>query len=388
MRIVIIGDFPHTPTEVKGGVEAVILYLVEGLQRYGDLELQVVTLDPQGTSKRRLQHQNATIHYVPLVRLPSRLSIIGNIRRLRAEILRLEPDLVHAQIAGEYAEAAASTGLPWVLTLHGIRFLEAELRAGFLNRTYRGWFIKREEFRAVRQATHIISISPFIQTTFAGHIRGQIHDIENPIAEAFFKLPPLGKPGHLLFVGRLIPRKGVHTLLHAFAELHRRLPEVKLRLAGGGIHPSDSTSYYYELKQYVDRAGLNGSVAFLGELNEAEILQEYADCSALVLSSVLETAPMVIMQAMAAGKPVVATDAGGSRYLVKDGDTGLVVPPNNPSALAEALYRVLSDGETSQAMGRRGREVANRRFRARVVAAQTREVYYSILGQTPPETSS
>lgn len=385
MHVVMVGDYPKSPHQVRGGVEAVVLYLTQALQRHPDLKLDVITLAGRGTQKRTVHHENVTVHYLPRVRLPGRLSVLGNIRQLRTEMLCLKPDLVHAHIAGEYAIAAAETGLPWVLTLHGIRFLEASLRPDFRNRVYRGWFIKREEFRVVRRAKHIISISPFVQATFDGHIQGKVYNIENPIAEAFFKLPRHRQPGQLLFVGRLIPRKAVHILLRAFAELYRQMPEATLRLAGGSVYANELRSYHQELKQFVAKADLEGAVSFLGELDEPTLLEEYSNCSALVLASILETAPMAIMQAMATGKAVVSTDAGGVRYLVEHGETGLIVPPSDERALAEALYQILSDEAKLQAMGCRGKEVAKQRFRANVVAARTREVYYNILGQTPPQ---
>lgn len=381
MHVVMVGDFPRDFNQIAGGVEAVTLYLSQGLQDYPDLTLDVVTLDRWGLGHRVVKHSQLTIHYLPMTRLPGRLSVWGNSRRLQAEIIQLKPDLVHAHIAGKYAQAAAATGLPWVLTLHGVRFLEARLWQGLLTQ-YRGWFIKRDEFQAVQRASHLISISPFIHETFKAHIQGQVYDVENPIAEAFFNLPlRQSQPRQLLFVGRLIPRKGVHTLLQAFAKLHRRLPGVTLRLAGGGISNNDPTSYYQKLKQFVVENGLSDAVTFLGELGEEAILQEYANCGALVLSSVLETAPMAVMQAMAAGKAVVSTDAGGARYLVEPGQSGLIVPPNDEAALAEALYQVLSDEAGLEAMGRRGREIAEQRFHIKVVAARTREIYYCILEQ-------
>lgn len=386
MHVVMLGDYPGSPDKVAGGVEAVVFYMLQTLQKYPDLKLDVVTLSKRGSEPRTVPYGNITVHYLPRVNLPSRLSFYGNIRQMRDKILSLKPDLVHPHIAGEYAEAAAEAGLPWVLTLHGIRYLEAGLRPGLLNR-YRGWFIKKEEFHAVKRAKHIISISPFVQETFNGQIMGQVYNIENPISESFFELPQdEGKPGQLLFAGRIIRRKGVHTLLRAFAILHRRLPQATLRLAGGGTHSrAYSETYYGELTRYVAEAGLEEAVTFLGELDEPSILREYEDCSALVLSSILETASMVILQAMAAGKPVVSTDAGGSRYLVDHGKTGLIVPLNDEQALAEALYQVLSDEAKMREMGRQGKVLALKRFHAEAVAAQTREVYYNVLQETPPD---
>jgi glycosyltransferase involved in cell wall biosynthesis len=88
---------------------------------------------------------------------------------------------------------------------------------------------------------------------------------------------------------------------------------------------------------------------------------------------------MAVMQAMAAGKAVVSTDAGGVRYLVEHGQSGLVVPPNDEEALADALYQVMNSEAKLEAMGRRGREIARQRFHTDVVAAKTRDVYYRIL---------
>jgi glycosyltransferase involved in cell wall biosynthesis len=384
MHVVMAGVYPADPGKISGGVEAVVLYLTQALQSYPDLTLDVVTIGRRGTARRTVQHGDVTVHYLPCSRLPSHLSALANMRQVRTEMRRLKPDLIHVQVAGELAEAAAGTGLPWVLTLHGIRFMEVALWQGFLNKVYRGWFVKRAERRAVKRAKHIISISPFIQSTFKGQIRGAIYNIENPIDDVFFNVPQKRNPGQLLFVGRLTPLKGVHTLLHAFAYLHRRMPEATLRLAGGDHYRSISKAYPQELRRFVADAGLEGAVTFLGALDRPNLLKEYSNCSALVLSSVQETAPMVIMEAMAAGKAVVSTDAGGARYLVEHGQTGLIVPPNDERALGEALYQVLSDEAKLEAMGRRAADVARQRFHAKAVAAQTREVYYNILGRLPP----
>lgn len=386
MHIVMLGDYPSDPGKVSGGVEAVVLYLLQGLQRFPDLQISVITLTARGSQKRIAQHGRVTVHYLPRATWPSRLSYLGNIRNLKKEIRSLKPDLVHAHIAGEYAEAAAASGLPWVLTLHGIRFLEASLQSGLVNR-YREWFIKREEYHAVKRARYVISISPFIQSTFAGQLSGEIFNIENPIDEVFFKLPQQeAEPGRILFAGRLIGRKNVHVLLQAFAELQRRFPHATLRLAGSGQHSRAYTENYVQsLKDFVTEAGLEQTVTFLGEIDEQRILEEYRKCCMLVLPSILETAPMVILQAMAAGKPVVSSDAGGSRFLVEHGRTGFIVPIGSVDALAQALGRLLGDDALAQEMGQQAVQVARARFHVDVVAAQTKQVYHCVLGTSDVE---
>jgi glycosyltransferase involved in cell wall biosynthesis len=174
------------------------------------------------------------------------------------------------------------------------------------------------------------------------------------------------------------------TLLCAFAKLRQLMPEATLHLAGGPGFRNERDDYYLELRNFVAKTGLEEAVTFLGNVDEHTLLKEYGNCSALVLSSILETAPMVIMQALAAGKPVVSTDAGGARYLVEDGETGFIVPIGDDKALANALFRLLSDDARLKEMGRRAKQIAEQRFRATIVANRTNAVYYEILRQPLP----
>jgi glycosyltransferase involved in cell wall biosynthesis len=400
MHIVLVGDYPREPQRIEGGVEAVVLYLSQALQQTAGLRVSVVTLERWGRGHQQTEHGGVAVHYLPVSKLPSRLSLHANIRQMRDEIVRLQPDLVHAQGTGEYAFAAAQSGAPWVLTLHGMRHQEVALRKGLLNR-YRAWLIARDERAIVMRAPHVISINPHVGHVFGAYIKSKLYTIENPVAEGFFQIGG-GKrsyqPHHLsngqngqshngtngesdngvrpmLYVGRLNPRKDILTLLHAFAQVHAQRPDAKLWLAGDGTSGGEPTPYYLELRRFVAENRLDGAVRFLGNLTDPALLQAYAQCALVALSSKVETAPMAISQAMAAGKPVVSTDAGGARYMVENGATGFVVPVADSDALAHALLRVWEDEATAIQMGRLAHERAENRFRAARVAAQTREVY-------------
>ena len=384
MHVVMAGDYPADPNNISGGAAAAVRYLTQAMQQYSDIKLDLITLGKRGTDKQTVQHGDITVHYLPASKRPSYFSTLANIHQIRQEMLQLKPDLIHAQVAGEYAEAAMGTGLPWVLTLHGIRSLEVDLWQDFTSKYYRGWFIKREEQRTLKQAKHVISISPYIQSTFNGQLKANVYDIENAIDDVFFQVPFKSNPKQILFVGRLIPRKGVHTLLKAFACLHQKLPDVKLHLAGEGSFSNEVRSYPDQLHDIVRESGLEDAVKFLGPLDRDSLLKAYENSGAFVLSAVQETAPMVIMEAMAAGKPVISTDAGGARYLVEHEKSGYITPINDEQALCDALYKALKDPDQLAAMGRRSREIAEQCFHANTVAARTRDVYYRVLDQTPP----
>ena len=118
-------------------------------------------------------------------------------------------------------------------------------------------------------------------------------------------------------------------------------------------------------------------------LDRQTLLQEYAECAVLALPSRQENAPMAIIEAMAAGKPVVAARVGGVPDLVREGETGFLFEAGDASGMAHALVRLLTDDGLRTRMGMQARKEARGRFRLEEVARQYREVYYLVAGVAP-----
>jgi glycosyltransferase involved in cell wall biosynthesis len=135
-------------------------------------------------------------------------------------------------------------------------------------------------------------------------------------------------------VARLEPEKGHTILLDAFRRVYARRPHARLLLIGGG-------SERQRLELLSSNFGLNGSVQFLG--SRADIPELLGACDLVTLASIQEGLPMALLEAMAAGKPVVATKVGIVPELVQGGQTGLLVPPGNAELLAEALDTLITD---------------------------------------------
>lgn len=381
MRVVMMGDFPRDPKHIGGGVEAVIVYLLKGLQQFDDLELQVLTLRPD-VAGEEVSHNGITVHYLPANYCLNALTFDAFHRRLlRRKLIALRPDLIHAHIAGTYPLAALGTGIPSVLTPHGIRRHEMAFWRGWRSQLYRRWLVAHQERASVRAARHVISISPYVRKEFGQALQGAIYDIENPIQDRFFALERREQPKWVLYAGHISVRKGILELLQAVDLVRQQVPDVQLRLAG---RTNVDQGYTEQARAFVREHCLEDNVRFLGSLDEESLLEEYARCALLVLASRQETAPMVIEQAMAARVPVVATRVGGVDYLVDHGRTGFVVEFGDIEGLAEAMIRLLADSDLRASMGEAGRFEAERRFRADVVARQTRQVYYRILGRALP----
>jgi glycosyltransferase involved in cell wall biosynthesis len=383
MRIAILGDYPLNANSIVGGVEAVVRYLTMELSCFDNLDIHVVTLRSDLAHAQVCRDGKTTAHYVPAAYRFANVTLFAvNKFRVLRELTCIQPDLIHAHIAGQYAQMAHLSGRPYVLTPHGIRHREEWLQQGWFNQTVRRPLVTREEFSCIRRARHLIAISPYVRGVFGTWIHGAVYPIENPIAESFYQLPAQVGSDRLLYVGKITRRKGPLELIQALARLRDQGCRPELHLAG--VPDSADMAYLNALRGVVHDLRLDAQVHFLGQLDEAHLLDEYARCAGVVLPSHQdqETAPMAIQQAMAAARPVVATRVGGIPYLVDHGETGWLVPPRDVDPLADALGRLLEDADRRQRFGQHAREQAIQRFRAATVAHRTREVYHTVFEES------
>lgn len=169
-------------------------------------------------------------------------------------------------------------------------------------------------------------------------------------------------PGYLLFVGRLRIRKGVEVLLEAL----RAAPGARLLIAGDGEHRA-------ALERKAAELGLGPAAVFLGRCDASRVRGLLSGAAALVVPSTYEGMPLVVLEAMEAGLPVVASRVSGIPEVVEDGTTGWLVPPEDPDALAAALAEALEHPEEARRRGREGRRRVDERFRPAVAAQMWRQ---------------
>jgi glycosyltransferase involved in cell wall biosynthesis len=170
-------------------------------------------------------------------------------------------------------------------------------------------------------------------------------------------------------VGRLAPQKGHRDFLTASAELLRRFPRAELRIVGAG-------PLLGELRARAEELGIAHAAQFLGQRSDVPDLLLETDL--LVSASLWEGFPTVILEAMAAGAPVVATDVSGSRELVRDGQTGRLIPMSQPAALAQAMIEMLERPEDARRMAELARQQV-RRYTLEYTAAGYDQLYQAIL---------
>ncbi|MGD9497696.1 MAG: glycosyltransferase family 4 protein [Armatimonadota bacterium] len=245
----------------------------------------------------------------------------------------------------------------------------------------RAWL--RRAVRLVRP--HVIAISTAVAAQFEG-MRCPLHVVPNGIPlERFEPGPPpphlgaeLGLPAGaptVCVVGRLTPWKGHQVLLRGWPDVLARVPDARLLVVGEVAFWEDG--YGDELRALASELGIAASVHWLGFREDVADLLRLSDL--LVLPSIDEPFGRVVIEAMAAARPVVATASGGIPEIVVDGDTGLLVPPREPEPLADAIAALLADPARARAMGQAGRRRALELFDVRRVAAQVQAIYDGIL---------
>jgi glycosyltransferase involved in cell wall biosynthesis len=174
-------------------------------------------------------------------------------------------------------------------------------------------------------------------------------------------------------IARLEPEKGHAILLEAFRRVRAAESRARLLLIGEG-------SEREQLEIVGQKLGLNGSVQFLGV--RADVPDLLMSCDVLTLPSIREGLPIAILEAMAAGKPVVATEVGSVPEVVQHESTGLLVPPRDSEALAKALQMLLADPTKRRRLGAMGRKLVEERYSLHRTLEQYESVYASVLSSS------
>lgn len=233
-----------------------------------------------------------------------------------------------------------------------------------------------------RAATHVTAVSATVADTVVamGVPRAHITVIPNGVDAARFAsatpareaLGVNGASAVIGSVGCLAPRKDYGTLLEALALLRERHPGVRLVLVGDGPERA-------ALERRAQALELGSRVRFLGERPDVERLLPAMDV--FVLSSREEGIPNALLEAMAAGRPAVATAVGGTREILADGETGWLVPASSPPALAAALDDALSHPEEARRRGARAGAVARERLSIEAMVRSHERFYRAAAGR-------
>jgi glycosyltransferase involved in cell wall biosynthesis len=278
-----------------------------------------------------------------------------------------KPDVIHAHVcypAGFIAmKISEKTGIPFVITEQMSPFPAPYYR-------FRKGALTRHVITPLKKSSRNIAISPFLagKVTELGVMSPDF--IPNMVNEDFFK--PAEKPVKLysdftfFTLGRMVPQKGIPDLLKAIAILKEK--PYKFRIGGAG---DDLLSY----KNQSRSLGIYDKIDWRGELSRDQVLREFQNSDAFVLPSIHETMGVVFAEALACGRPIIATRCGGPEYIVNQ-ENGLLTDVANPEMLASVMNTMVEKYQqySSDAI----RKDFMNRFSSKVVARQLYELYKEV----------
>lgn len=345
--------------------------LVEGVRvhrfRYAPQALETLTHDQ--TAPDRIRERPAYLALVPTYVACGSLAAARLARTGGFDVVHAFWPLPHG-LMGLAARRAG--GVPLVSTFFGVEltWLRSDLP---LLRPLLG--------RIVRASDAVTAISSYTAAQLRELVPGarpRIIPFGAAVEEKVVRPPslPVAGPYTLLFVGRLVERKGVRHLIDAVHRL-RQTRDVRLHVVGDGpLRP--------ELERQVAALGLQEAVRFDGFVSSDELARRFAGCDAFVLPAVVdakgdtEGLGVVLIEALSYGRPVIASAVGGIPDIVRDGQTGLLVPPGDAEALAAAVERYIDDPALATALAEAGRRHVEQRFSWDAITAELVRLYADV----------
>jgi glycosyltransferase involved in cell wall biosynthesis len=392
---------------VWGGVGSYIVELIKNLPR--DVNIHVLTLkrDIPGMSTNSAKDTISSvigrpieIHYLSASRetffynLPFQIACFAKIPSLNK---KYNFDIIHSHLChmpDVFLRLFNKIPVPSVLTLHGtIQMLRdhALIARSFFGRLESGEdsmlrfypVIRLLQQKYVKHVSRFIAVSNATKKLAMEHLRvkeEQINVVYNGVDTNIFSPPTTtakdvetkySRPT-VLYVGRMVSKKGIHTLINAMPEVLRVFPETRFLFVGGGNIP-----LYKAITRKMGILKKNFSfVGHVGYLDRPNIIRE---ATVFVNPSFFENCSLSILEAMSCGNAVVASNVGGNPEIIKTGKNGLLVPPLDHARLAGSIISLLRDENLCRKLGSEARLTVERSFSSTTFADQTYRVYKQTL---------
>jgi len=383
MRICLV-SFEYSPDSlIVGGAGTYASLLAKGLERKGVDVVTITTGSMASYDKKvyRIPINNMT-YWRRIFFSDSAMNVMASLNQ------KHKFDLVHLN---EPHIVTRNLDLPVVCTFHSTQLHEMELNIeGGSLRTVKGIrdiFLKNPVGHLCDIITGYMSgkiISPcpdmirLLKYCFVD--KSKVHIIPNGIdCKEFDRTTPdtelmdkhdLKKDTYLLYIGRLSCLKGVQYLIEAFKNVKKGHAKLKLAIAGKG-----------DFEPYLRKVASNApDILFLGHVGSLEVKKAlYENCLAVVVPSIYETFPMVVLEAMTCSKAVIASNVGGIRLLVRQGESGFLVKPKDTIGLKTYINKVYEDPDLRERMGKFGRKLVEQEYTVNKMVDETLRVYSSLI---------
>jgi glycosyltransferase involved in cell wall biosynthesis len=349
--------------------------LLQGFAGLPEVEVHVVSCTQRPMKSPEKIALNIFYHSLHVPRLGWQRTLYqGCIRATRKKLRELRPDIVHGQgTERDCALAAVFSGFANVLTIHGNMRLVAKVN-GSPPFTF-WWNAARLEAFTLPRTNGVVCITNYTRAAVISRAR-RTWLVPNAVDGSFFEVRPqinAGQPPVLLCVGFICLRKNQNAFIRALDPLAAR-EKFRLVFLGGASHDEPYGREFFELLRSRPWCEHHGFV------DRAQLKNWLRGATLLALPSLEDNCPMTVLEAAAAGVPVIAADVGGVPDLVADGETGLLCDPLDASSMVGAVEKILKRPDLARALAAKANQSARERFHPLVIARRHVEIYNEVLG--------
>jgi len=363
---------PVDPDQVKGGVVSAVNNLLLGFSSM-DVEVRMVSFNKEINERTsRKLYPNVELHFLPEGPFPfhSLNYFMKGPALLRQQIREFDPDIIHLQTGNtfNFIRRSVKTRAKFVQTIHGMAREEAKRKKKWRDKI--AWqlnaYLQDKTF-----PDNVVHLSEFSLKLFGKQIKHNTI-IPNAIVPGFFNIQTKkGMDNRLLYMGVIDNNKNISYLLSQMKILMDEGKTYELDVLGDFLVPA----YKEEVMAYIRDNGLEPYVHFRGWVTQSTVLQYIAKNDILVVSSKHESLPMVIAEAKAAGKVVVASAVGGIPEMIKDTEDGYLFQLSGNNELARILANLYSNSTLIESISSKARASALEKHHCDKVAAKTVDFY-------------
>jgi L-malate glycosyltransferase len=377
MDITLLIDY--TNKRISGGPLGVAYDTIEGLKKnYRRVEKEDIhfhIISTTGTtfspiSEKDGHYNNISYEYFrPIVptAIFSDLNYLLHIKKGKKKI-----DLIHSHsVSG--ALIGVLRQIPTMLTLHGIMWREKNYYPGIYTKFAFDVNIQRFKYVSHR-LKKLVAISPYVITEVDQFLKTRIPDtevIENPISDIFFEQEKREKEGLIIYPGSIDRRKNQINLIKALDLLKKDKIKFHCVLPG----PIADEGYLNELREMIKKYQLERDVTIPGSVPFEQLLSLYSEASLVIMTTLQETAPMVISEAMAMRTPVIASNISGIPYMISTGKSGFLINPHSPEEIANHTAILLGDNALRKQFQEESRRIAASRWKSEVITNKLIDLY-------------
>ncbi len=345
MKVLIIseGYYPY-----NGGLEKIVTEVVEGLNNTKQYQITVLTSTKKNEKKHVEKIHGIRVIYLPLNIVHGKINFILellNIRIYMKQLLMEDYDFISIQYMGYFSVVFSSlkTKTPYSISIHGMDVTGQKK-----------CLVKLIQKRIVKNASVVISNSHYLAKELKEKIgysfQAKLVVIWNGIhLEKYKPDKELTLNKTIVSVGRFVYKKGFDVLVDAFSRVKKQCPDARLIIAGDGAEK-------LKCEKLAEKLEIRDSIDFLGLVDNEQIPSVMKQGRIFILPSRNEPFGIVILEAMALGIPVIATDSGGVTEILNGGECGCLIPTDNPDEMAECMLRLLEDNVLSAELRRKGLE--------------------------------